>query len=85
MIVLNTQVIYRSNIPVEVVALFKAWFHEMMSGSWKSLQELKSFYPMCELHNKKVLFYIAGRAYILVTRINFESKVVMILDIKSNG
>lgn len=82
--VLNSKKIYDAHLPVEILTQVRAWFHEAMNGNWDSIVNLKSLYPNCKECGSTIQFPIASNTYLIVTRVNFSCKVVLILELREN-
>ncbi len=53
----------------------KTWYKTAMHYDWKTLNEIKQFYPNASiLKNGRIVFNIKGNSYRLVVKFNFEKK-----------
>lgn len=57
----------------------RAWFQEANKADWNSPAELKAQYRHASiLKGGRVVFNICGNKYRLVTRIDFQAKIVVV-------
>ena len=64
----------------------KSWYRETEKASWKSINELKSYYPNVSiLKDNKIVFNIKGNRYRLIVKMNFEFQISWILFIGTHA
>ena len=64
----------------------KSWYRETEKAYWKSINELKSYYPNASiLKDNKIVFNIKGNYYRLIVKMNFEFQISWILFIGTHA
>src|SRR4029079_2139175 len=63
----------------------KAWFTTAKRSRWRSLAELKQFYPTADLVGRYTVFNIKGNKYRLISRIVYRSQTVFIVAILTHA
>lgn len=63
----------------ETKSQLEAWYHEVKHAEWKNPQEVKEKYGSASIIGRnRAVFNIKGNKYRLVTKINYQMKVVYI-------
>jgi len=63
----------------ETKSQLETWYHEAKNAEWKNPQEVKEKYGSASIiGGNKVVFNIKGNKYRLVTKINYQMKIVYI-------
>jgi mRNA interferase HigB len=63
----------------ETKSQLEAWYHEVKNAEWKNTQEIKEKYRSASIIGGNiVVFNIKGNKYRLVTKINYQMKIVYI-------
>ena len=57
----------------------ESWFHEARAADWKTSGDVKQQYPSASIvGSDRVVFDICGNKYRLVTRMNYQCRIVYI-------
>lgn len=57
----------------------KAWYNEVEKGGWNSPNDIKKEYPSASiLKSNRAVFNIKGNNYRLITKINYDYKILWI-------
>jgi len=63
----------------EIKSQLETWYHEAKNAEWKNPQEVKKKYGSASIiGGNKVVFNIKGNKYRLLTKINYQMKIVYI-------
>ena len=63
----------------EIKSQLEAWYREAKNAEWKNPQEIKKKYaPASIIGGNRVVFNIKGNKYRLVTKIDYQMKIVYI-------
>jgi len=63
----------------EIKNQLEAWYREAKNAEWKNPQEIKKKYASASIiSGNRVVFNIKGNKYRLVTKINYQMKIVYI-------
>jgi len=63
----------------ETKSQLETWYHEAKNAEWKNSQEIKEKYRSASIiRGNRVVFNIKGNKYRLVTKINYQMKIVYI-------
>ena len=63
----------------ETKSQLEAWHHETKNAEWKNPQEIKQKYASASIiGDNRIVFKIKGNKYRLVTKINYQMKIVYI-------
>ena len=57
----------------------RAWYDEMIKGTWKNFNELRTDYPTASIvGNDRVVFNIKGNTYRLIVKFEFKMNCIFI-------
>lgn len=61
------------------------WFQEIKKGCFQSIEEIRSLYPHADKVGRRTVFNIAGNNFRLITRINYASQKVFIVNVLTHA
>lgn len=61
----------------DAAAPLDAWFRIAKASHWSSLTQIRLVYPAADVVGHYTIFNIKGNAYRLITRINYQSRVIL--------
>ena len=66
-------------------ASLEAWYGVVRKANWKTQAELKQVYHNADLVGRRTAFNTAGNKYRLITRVNYQSQRVFVLNLLTHA